>query len=700
MFRQNRRIGGGTSACIVPFNSCKHTSNLRNILVSAVILSLFFDSTIVFSAPRSKFRSARARRNFARSAEAKTTQNQSVITAENPTAKAETVSQSATLLNENIGTEQVASQTTETSENDAEVREKIANLQQKISDVKSECSGIKKDLDTIFGFTTATTVASGLGTVSAGGALVAGIKKSKTDKSAEEIERQLSQKKERLDYITRETLGFHSLHDEEYIEVLENGVKENQVMADGRKSKCSALMQVVRDKIKQVKENHFKYKELYKKTTECWDEANAIDGVKKLNEEIEFLMIDRNSLCGKYYNKEQKECIERQKKNNDVSHYIELVDDCTPYIQSKNCYVKGSYKDLEEIDEKIRVLHTKVDKNTEYYSKSKECKKFSDETDIANEKMKPSHMYNSIYDFYWDCDYGIARRSGAFVFYPDRFYAESSDDRYIPYLEKLEKEYSMDFESFDKKYYAEYSGSYLQYTDEKLKKDNEEIEKKLKIKKKEKEERIALWKEKPILRKEISELEKELEVLNVNSESTGNLRTGLMAGATVTSAVSTGTSIGATVNADKLAKKMSDCNQKLYELKIAKSELEALESFDKSAVEAGKNAFKILGACTGFNKNNINTVKNKMTASAIISGIGTATGATGTITSAMANSKKVREDDSEKGKKKEKNLNLTANIMAGITTGTSLSTTVISATAIADAKKDSKMAEECEAVLK
>ena len=196
------------------------------------------------------------------------------------------------------------------------------------------------------------------------------------------------------------------------------------------------------------------------------------------------------------------------------------------------------------------------------------------------------------------------------------------------------------------------------------------------------------------------ENEEKKTKLEKKSKTLGNVRTGLMAGATVTSAVSTGTSIGATVNADKLAKKMSDCNQKLYELKIAKSELEALETTDKFAVEVGENATKILGACTGYNKNNINTVKNKMTASAIISGIGTATGATGTITSAMANSKKVREDDSEKGKKKEKNLNLTANIMAGITTGTSLSTTVISATAIADAKKDSKMAEECEAVLK
>lgn len=197
------------------------------------------------------------------------------------------------------------------------------------------------------------------------------------------------------------------------------------------------------------------------------------------------------------------------------------------------------------------------------------------------------------------------------------------------------------------------------------------------------------------------ENEEKKTKLEKKSKTLGNVRTGLMAGATVTSVVSTGTSIGATVNADKLAKKMSDCNQKLYELKIAKSELDSLEATDKSAVEVGENATKILSVCTGYNKNNIDTtVKNKMIASAIISGIGTATGATGTITSAMANSKKVREDDSVKGQKKEKNLNLTANIMAGITTGTSLSTTVISATAIADAQKDSKMAEKCEAVLK
>ena len=378
-----------------------------------VLVSFIFNCGEAFSAPRnSRVRTSGGRRAFVRSAGNENAGGVAVQAPQTQTPTVETVSAPATFdADVSVSGEEV---------NTAEVRVKIANLQQKISEVRSECSGIKKDLDTIFGFTTATTVASGLGTVAAGGALVSGVMKSKKDKIIEE--------------------------------------KENE----------------------------------------------------------------------------------------------------------------------------LKLLQSRTD--------------------------------------------------------------NLSDDP-----EELKKQIAEIMPSLDEDY---------------------------------------------------ARLQKEIEEETKKSKMLGNVRTGLMAGATVTSAVSTGTSIGATVNADKLAKKMSDCNQKLYELKIAKSELEALESFDKSAVEAGKNAFKILSACTGYNKNNINTVKNKMTASAIISGIGTATGATGTITSAMANSKKVREDDSEKGKKKEKNLNLTANIMAGITTGTSLSTTVISATAIADAKKDSKMAEECEAVLK
>ena len=140
---------------------------------------------------------------------------------------------------------------------------------------------------------------------------------------------------------------------------------------------------------------------------------------------------------------------------------------------------------------------------------------------------------------------------------------------------------------------------------------------------------------------------------------------------------------------------MEACNEAISNLKMAISVAEAEE------VEADKlvKAREITSACTGFDKDNIKTLKTTMTASAVVSGIGTATATTGTVTSALANSEKVRGDNSDKGKKKEKNLNLVSNIMAGVTAGTSGASTVLSATAISKAKKDSEMAEKCEAVL-
>ena len=179
----------------------------------------------------------------------------------------------------------------------------------------------------------------------------------------------------------------------------------------------------------------------------------------------------------------------------------------------------------------------------------------------------------------------------------------------------------------------------------------------------------------------------------------GHVRTGLLAGATATSAVSTGTSIGASVTAAKLAEKMSACNIKLAELRVAKSALEAELEDDAEKPVSIATADNILASCTGFDENNIKTLKTTMTVSAVVSGVGTAAAGTGTVTSIMANTDKVRSDNSEKGKKKEKTLNLISNIAAGVTTGTSATSTVLSATAIAKAKKDSEMAERCESAL-
>ena len=64
----------------------------------------------------------------------------------------------------------------------------VNNLKSKIEVVKEACSDIKSNLDSIFGLSVATSVSSGLGTVAAGGALVTGIMKKKTDEKIEELE--------------------------------------------------------------------------------------------------------------------------------------------------------------------------------------------------------------------------------------------------------------------------------------------------------------------------------------------------------------------------------------------------------------------------------------------------------------------------------------------------------------------------------
>ena len=169
------------------------------------------------------------------------------------------------------------------------------------------------------------------------------------------------------------------------------------------------------------------------------------------------------------------------------------------------------------------------------------------------------------------------------------------------------------------------------------------------------------------------------------SNTLGNIRTGLMAGTTATSAISTGTSIGSAISADKLAKKMENCNISLQSLQIAKNAIEAEENFDKSSVQ---NANSILSICKEYDKENIKQLKNMMTTSAVVSAIGTGVSGTGTITSAMANK--------EKNKEKAKKLDTASNILAGVAIGTSGTSTTLSAISIQKAKKDSEMATECE----
>ena len=181
----------------------------------------------------------------------------------------------------------------------------------------------------------------------------------------------------------------------------------------------------------------------------------------------------------------------------------------------------------------------------------------------------------------------------------------------------------------------------------------------------------------------------------------GHARTGLMAASVATSGVSLGTSAAASVNAGKVAEKMKQCNRVVGEIRTVSGKVRALVADYKEETSndftAGNAtiiaADNISGACKGFDIAGINAIKNSMTASAVISGIGTGTAIAGTTTSAIANSGKVEGD-------KQKKLDLTSNIMAGITTGTSLTTTAVSGAVIGKVKAAIAVAKNCEAALK
>ncbi len=73
-----------------------------------------------------------------------------------------------------------------------------------------------------------------------------------------------------------------------------------------------------------------------------------------------------------------------------------------------------------------------------------------------------------------------------------------------------------------------------------------------------------------------------------------------------------------------------------------------------------KRAEQIIKNCENIGTVNINLINKKSTSATITNGIGATIGLAGTITSALANTKKVRESDDEK---KEKQLNIATNAL-------------------------------------
>ena len=133
---------------------------------------------------------------------------------------------------------------------------------------------------------------------------------------------------------------------------------------------------------------------------------------------------------------------------------------------------------------------------------------------------------------------------------------------------------------------------------------------------------------------------------------------------------------------------------------------EAVNNLRDSIMQARINgedvteANNIVNACDEYNYVDISPINNRGKGAMISSIVGATTGAVGTVTSAVANTDKTRNDNTNSGKQKEKDLNTASNVLAGASTVASATATVLNATQISAIKKVAKVAEKCTGVLK
>ncbi|MCM1293963.1 MAG: hypothetical protein NC311_00160 [Muribaculaceae bacterium] len=186
--------------------------------------------------------------------------------------------------------------------------------------------------------------------------------------------------------------------------------------------------------------------------------------------------------------------------------------------------------------------------------------------------------------------------------------------------------------------------------------------------------------------------QQQLDQTVAKSKQLGNIRTGTLATATatdITGAVIAGTN---RVNGD-LQSQINNCIASVKILHNVRMQARLDANADSAQLD---HAEQIEANCGQWQYVDISSINTKATGATISSAVGAAMGLTGTITSAMANSDGIRNNNTESGKSKEKNLNNTANIMAGGTTVTSGIATIFNATQISAIKKALTVAKECE----
>lgn len=190
----------------------------------------------------------------------------------------------------------------------------------------------------------------------------------------------------------------------------------------------------------------------------------------------------------------------------------------------------------------------------------------------------------------------------------------------------------------------------------------------------------------------ISREVQKINQLEQKSKNLGNWRTGTMSGAAVTNIA--GAVIASTnkVQGD-LKSQIDECVASVKQLSGVAMQARMDNSADSYTLQIADN---IVSACSDYEMVDLSKIDNRSKGAMLSSTIGATTGIAGTITSASANSQKVRDGDATK----EKNLNTASNVLAGTTTVASATATIFNAAQIKAIKYAANVADVCEEALK
>lgn len=188
------------------------------------------------------------------------------------------------------------------------------------------------------------------------------------------------------------------------------------------------------------------------------------------------------------------------------------------------------------------------------------------------------------------------------------------------------------------------------------------------------------------------ERQAEIDKLEAKSKKLGNWRTGLLAGNTVTNIA------GAVIAGNNKVKK--SLQEQIDDCKLSVKNLQDSIIVAKLEGQDVTEAKQIQSVCRDFEYVDISKINNRATGAMVSSVVGAGTGTVGTIVSAVANSNKVRNDNSAQGQQKEKNLNTASNVLAAGATVASATATVFNATQIKAIKDVATVAEQCSKVLR